>query len=562
MSKMVKEVENKLYEAIENAVKSAIENGDLPQADIPKFIIEKPADKKNGDFSSNIAMAGARTFHGAPRMIAEAIVKNFSLDGGYIDRCEIAGPGFINFYLSDKYYSDVLKDIVASGDSYGRSNYGEGKRILVEFVSANPTGPMHIGNARGGAIGDCLASVLDAAGYDVQREFYVNDAGNQIEKFATSLEVRYLQECGKDVELPEDAYHGEDITVHARNFFNEVGDKYAECDSQERRDALVAYALPKNIAGLEADLGKYRIKYDKWFRESTLHKDGSVQKVIEALKEKGVTYEQDGALWFKASEFGNDKDIVLIRANGIPTYIVPDIAYHYNKLVTRGYDKAIDVLGADHHGYIPRMKAALTALGLDADRLDIVIMQMVRLVRNGETIKLSKRSGKAITLNTLLEEIPIDAARFFFNLREPNSHFDFDLELAAKQSSENPVYYVQYAHARICSIIKKAAEEGIEVVTPSAEALNRLNSDEERDLISHLAGLTDEIIGAAKNYDPAKITHYVIDLATLFHKFYNAHRVVSDDKELTEARLFLCTAVKNTIKNILVMLKVDVPEAM
>lgn len=562
MSKMVKEVENKLYEAIENAVKSAIENGDLPQADMPKFIIEKPADKKNGDFSSNIAMAGARAFHQAPRMIAEAIVKNFSLDGGYIDRCEIAGPGFINFYLSDKYYSDVLKDIVASGDSYGRSDYGEGKKILVEFVSANPTGPMHIGNARGGAIGDCLASVLDAAGYDVQREFYVNDAGNQIEKFATSLEVRYLQECGKDVELPEDAYHGEDITVHARNFFSEVGDKYAECDSQERRDALVAYALPKNIAGLEADLGKYRIKYDKWFRESTLHKDGSVQKVIEALKEKGVTYEQDGALWFKASEFGNDKDIVLIRANGIPTYIVPDIAYHYNKLVTRGYDKAIDVLGADHHGYIPRMKAALTALGLDADRLDIVIMQMVRLVRNGETIKLSKRSGKAITLNTLLEEIPIDAARFFFNLREPNSHFDFDLELAAKQSSENPVYYVQYAHARICSIIKKAAEEGVEVVMPSAEALNRLNSDEERDLISHLAGLTDEIIGAAKNYDPAKITHYVIDLATLFHKFYNAHRVVSDDKELTEARLFLCTAVKNTIKNILVMLKVDVPEAM
>lgn len=562
MSKMVKEVENKLYEAIKSAVNSAIENGDLPQADIPKFIIEKPADKKNGDFSSNIAMAGARAFHKAPRMIAEAIVKNFSLDGGYIDRCEIAGPGFINFYLSDKYYSDVLKDIVASGDSYGRSDYGEGKRILVEFVSANPTGPMHIGNARGGAIGDCLASVLDAAGYDVQREFYVNDAGNQIEKFATSLEVRYLQECGKDVELPEDAYHGEDITVHARNFFSEVGDKYAECESKERRDALVAYALPKNIAGLEADLGKYRIKYDKWFRESTLHKDGSVQKVIEALKEKGVTYEQDGALWFKASEFGNDKDIVLIRANGIPTYIVPDIAYHYNKLVTRGYDKAIDVLGADHHGYIPRMKAALTALGLDADRLDIVIMQMVRLVRNGETIKLSKRSGKAITLNTLLEEIPIDAARFFFNLREPNSHFDFDLELAAKQSSENPVYYVQYAHARICSIIKKAAEEGIEVVTPSAEALNRLNSDEERDLISHLAGLTDEIIGAAKNYDPAKITHYVIDLATLFHKFYNAHRVVSDDKELTEARLFLCTAVKNTIKNILVMLKVDVPEAM
>ena len=562
MSKIVKETESKLYDAIVNAVNTATDKGDLPEAQMPKFIIEKPADKKNGDFSSNIAMAGARAYHQAPRAIAEAIVKNFSFDDGYIDRCEIAGPGFINFYLSDKYYSEILKDVVESGDSYGRSDYGEGKRILVEFVSANPTGPMHIGNARGGAIGDCLASVLDAAGYDVQREFYINDAGNQIEKFATSLEVRYLQECGRDIELPEDAYHGADITAHARNFFAQVGDKYADCDSQERRDALVSYALPKNIEGLEADLGKYRIKYDKWFKESTLHNDGSVKAIIDALKEKGVTYELDGALWFKASEFGNDKDIVLIRANGIPTYIVPDIAYHYNKLVTRGYDKAIDVLGADHHGYIPRMKAALTALGIDANRLDIVIMQMVRLVSNGETIKLSKRSGKAITLNTLLEEVPIDAARFFFNLREPNSHFDFDLELAAKQSSENPVYYVQYAHARICSIIKKAKEEGIDISNVDDSVLNRLCTDEERELISHLAGLTDEIINAAKIYDPAKITHYVIELATLFHKFYNAHRVVTDDRELTQARLYLCTAVKNTIKNILVMLKVDVPESM
>ena len=562
MSKIVKETESKLYDAIVNAVNTATDKGDLPEAQMPKFIIEKPADKKNGDFSSNIAMAGARAYHQAPRAIAEAIVKNFSFDDGYIDRCEIAGPGFINFYLSDKYYSEILKDVVESGDSYGRSDYGKGKRILVEFVSANPTGPMHIGNARGGAIGDCLASVLDAAGYDVQREFYINDAGNQIEKFATSLEVRYLQECGRDIELPEDAYHGADITAHARNFFAQVGDKYADCDSQERRNALVAYALPKNIEGLEADLGKYRIKYDKWFKESTLHNDGSVKAIIDALKEKGVTYELDGALWFKASEFGNDKDIVLIRANGIPTYIVPDIAYHYNKLVTRGYDKAIDVLGADHHGYIPRMKAALTALGIDANRLDIVIMQMVRLVSNGETIKLSKRSGKAITLNTLLEEVPIDAARFFFNLREPNSHFDFDLELAAKQSSENPVYYVQYAHARICSIIKKAKEEGIDISNVDDSVLNRLCTDEERELISHLAGLTDEIINAAKIYDPAKITHYVIELATLFHKFYNAHRVVTDDRELTQARLYLCTAVKNTIKNILVMLKVDVPESM
>lgn len=421
---------------------------------------------------------------------------------------------------------------------------------------------MHIGNARGGAIGDCLASVLEAAGYEVWREFYVNDAGNQIEKFATSLEVRYLQECGKDIELPEDAYHGIDIVEHAKNFKAEYNEKYVDCDSKERRDALVAFALPKNIEGLERDLKKYRITYDNWFRESSLHRDGSVQKVIDALKEKGVTYEQDGALWFKASEYGNDKDIVLIRANGLPTYIVPDIAYHYNKLVTRGYDKAIDVLGADHHGYVPRMKAALTALGIDASRLDAVIMQMVRLVRDGETIKLSKRSGKAITLNTLLEEVPIDAARFFFNLREPNSHFDFDLELAAKQSSENPVYYVQYAHARICSIIRKAKEQGTELRKPTEEELDRLNSSEERELISHLSKLTGEIISAAKQYDPAKITHYVVELATLFHKFYNAHRVVTDDEGLMQARLYLCEAVKNTIKNILTMLKIDAPESM
>lgn len=562
MSKIVSETEKTLNNMIISAIDKAVSTGALPDAEKPEFIIEKPADKKNGDFSTNAAMSGARSYHKAPRMIAEAIVSNMDFEGTLIDRAEIAGPGFINFYLSDRYYSKIVEDAVEQGENYGKSDYGKGKRMLVEFVSANPTGPMHIGNARGGAIGDCLASVLEAAGYEVWREFYVNDAGNQIEKFATSLEVRYLQECGKDIELPEDAYHGIDIVEHAKNFKAEYGEKYVDCDSKERRDALVAFALPKNIEGLERDLKKYRITYDNWFRESSLHKDGSVQKVIDALKEKGVTYEQDGALWFKASEYGNDKDIVLIRANGLPTYIVPDIAYHYNKLVTRGYDKAIDVLGADHHGYVPRMKAALTALGIDASRLDAVIMQMVRLVRDGETIKLSKRSGKAITLNTLLEEVPIDAARFFFNLREPNSHFDFDLELAAKQSSENPVYYVQYAHARICSIIRKAKEQGTELRKPTEEELDRLNSSEERELISHLSKLTGEIISAAKQYDPAKITHYVVELATLFHKFYNAHRVVTDDEGLMQARLYLCEAVKNTIKNILTMLKIDAPESM
>lgn len=562
MSKLVKETENELKSLINKAVTHAIEAGELPEADIPDFIIETPANKANGDYSSNVAMAGARAFKKAPRMIAESIVKHLNLTDTVFDKAEIAGPGFLNFFLSQKYYSEILKDVFDCGENYGKSDFGQGKKVLVEFVSANPTGPMHIGNARGGAIGDCLASVLDWAGYDVSREFYVNDAGNQIEKFATSLEVRYLQHFDSTVEMPEDAYQGADITAHAESFIEEFGDKYVECDNKTRRTALVEYALPKNVAGLEKDLGRYRITYDKWFRESTLHNDGSVDRVITAMKEKGVTYEQDGALWFKASEYGNDKDIVLVRANGLPTYIVPDIAYHYNKLVTRGYDKAIDVLGADHHGYVPRMKAALTALGLDADRLDAVIMQMVRLVREGETIKLSKRSGKAITLNTLIDEVPLDAARFFFNLREPNSHFDFDLELAAKESSENPVYYVQYAHARICSILKKAREQGVEIIAPTDEELTLLNSDEEKELIRHLSALTDEIVTAAELYNPAKITHYVIELATLFHKFYNAHRVMIDDESLMRARLYLCTAVKDTIKNILTMLKITTPEVM
>ena len=562
MSKLVLQTQEILKNRILKAIEAAVADGELADGAVPEFIIEKPANKLNGDYSTNVAMAGARAFHKAPRMIAESILSHLDLDETLFERAEIAGPGFINLFLSQKYYGEILKDVIACGDGYGRSDYGEGKKILVEFVSANPTGPMHIGNARGGAIGDCLASVLDWAGYEVKREFYINDAGNQIEKFGLSLETRYLQHFDSGVEMPEDAYHGADITEHAENYIAEYGDRLLGLDSAERRRALVDYALPKNIEGLERDLGRYRIKYDNWFKESTLHNDGSVERVIAALKERGVTYEQDGALWFKASEYGNDKDIVLIRANGLPTYIVPDIAYHYNKLVTRGFDRAIDVLGADHHGYVPRMKAALTALGVDASRLDCVIMQMVRLVREGETIKLSKRSGKAITLNTLIDEVPLDAARFFFNLREPNSHFDFDLELAAKQSSENPVYYVQYAHARICSIIKKAQEQGIALREPTDEELALLSSEEERDLITHLSMLTGEIVSAAKAYDPAKITHYVIELATLFHKFYNANRVIVDDEGLMMARFYLCKAVRDTIKNILTMLKITAPEEM
>lgn len=562
MSLLVQETQKQLKEKIMDALGRAVADGTLPAEPIPGFNIEKPANSANGDFSANAALASAKAFKKSPRDIAQIIVNNLDLTDTLFEEVEIAGPGFLNFFLSQQYYSEIVKDVMAKGENYGKSDYGKGKKVLVEFVSANPTGPMHIGNARGGAIGDCLASVLQWAGYEVSREFYVNDAGNQIEKFATSLEVRYLQLYKEGIEMPEDAYHGADITNHAKNFAAEYGDKFVETTSEERRKALVDFALPKNIAGLEHDLLEYRIKYDRWFKESTLHNDGSVKAIIDKFNELGVTYEQDGALWFKASEFGNEKDIVLVRANGLPTYIVPDIAYHYNKLVTRGYDKAIDVLGADHHGYVPRMKAALTALGLDASRLDAVIMQMVRLVRDGETIKLSKRSGKAITLTTLLEEVPIDAARFFFNLREPNSHFDFDLDLAAQETSQNPVYYVQYAHARICSILKKAQDQGVTLKTPTDSQLALLNSNEEKELIAHLAGLTDEIIASAKAYDPAKITHYVVELATLFHKFYNAHRVMTEDENLMQARLYLCTAVKDTIKNILTMLKISVPETM
>ena len=551
-----------LEEKLINTITECIKNLYQVEPAEGMIMIEIPKDHANGDYSTNIAMRLTKVLKRKPQEIAAEIKEELLKTCEDVKDIQVAGPGFINFWMNKDAIANIINTVMEKGDTYGHSNAGKGLKVLEEYVSANPTGPMHIGNARGGAIGDCLASVLDAAGYYVQREFYVNDSGNQIEKFATSLEVRYLQACGKDIEMPEDAYHGADIIAHADNFKAEYGDKYADVESQERRKALVDFALPKNIAGLESDLKKYRIVYDKWFRESSLHNDGSVNEVINALKDKGVTYEQDGALWFKASEFGNDKDIVLIRANGLPTYIVPDIAYHYNKLVTRGYDKAIDVLGADHHGYIPRMKAALTALGLDADRLDIVIMQMVRLVRDGETIKLSKRSGKAITLNTLLEEIPIDAARFFFNLREPNSHFDFDLELAAKQSNENPVYYVQYAHARICSILRKAEEQGTVLRQPTVSELNKLTSSEERELISHLANLTDEIVVSAKAYDPARITHYVVELATLFQKFYNAQRVVVEDEGLMMARLALCTAVKTVLKNILTMLKIDVPESM
>ena len=562
MSIIVSKTKNEIKEIIKNAAFKAINDGVFCEAELSDFTVETPSNADHGDYATNAAMVWARAFKKAPRAIAEVLIDNISTDGTYIKSLEIAGPGFINITLRENYYADILNDVISLSDNYGKSDFGEGKRVLVEFVSANPTGPMHIGNARGGALGDCLAAVLEAAGYYTEREFYINDAGNQINKFGLSLDLRYLQLFKDGIEMPEDSYHGEDIIAHAKAFAEIHGDSFVDKSEEERRNALVCFALPKNIEGLKVDLEKYRITYDTWFKESTLHNNGETARIIELLKQSGYTYTEEDALWFKATEFGCDKDFVLVRANGVPTYVVPDIAYHYNKLVTRKFDKAIDILGADHHGYVPRLKAALTALSVDASRLDVVLMQMVRLVRDGEVIKASKRSGKAITLVTLLEEVPIDAARFFFNLREPNTHFDFDLDLAVNESNSNPVYYVQYANARICSIIRNLAEEGIELRSVNNEELCLLSSAEERELIKHIADFTDEIILSAKTYDPAKITHYLQELATKFHKFYSSCRVKGNDEALTQARLTLCKATAIVLHNGLSLLKITAPEKM
>ena len=564
MSKLVQQATTELRNTIRSAMEKACANGELPQADIPEFSIEVPADRAHGDWATNAAMVSARAFHAAPRKIAEAITNNLSLDGTYFDRFEIAGPGFINFFLSKQFYVDVLKEIEALGTEYGRSDYGQGKKIMVEFVSANPTGPMHMGNARGGALGDCLAAVLDAAGYSVWREFYVNDAGNQIEKFGNSLEARYLQIYkGEDaVEVPEDGYHGDDIKERAAQFAEEFGDRYVDAAPEDRRKALVEFALPRNIAKMKADLAKYGIQYDEWFLESKLHNDGELEETIQILKDKGLTYDKEGALWYRATTFGAEKDEVLVRQNGNPTYFAADIAYHRNKFAKRGFDRCIDVWGADHHGHVARMKAAMDAVGLDGSKLDIVLIQLVRLVRNGEVVRMSKRTGKAIQLADLLDEVPVDAARFLFNMREATSQMDFDLDLAVQQDAQNPVYYVQYAHARICSILKALKAEGIEPRACTDEELALLNTQEEIDLIRHLSAYTDEIVAAAKDYDPARITRYVITLANLFHKFYNTCRVKDEEDHLRAARICLCEAAATVIRNVLSLLKISAPESM
>lgn len=581
MSKLVKKAEKQIIKAVTDAIKQNMAEGTFIEAEIPAFKTEIPADRKNGDYSANGAFMLSKDLRMPPRKIAEEILNKINLDGTYFKSCEVAGPGFINFFLKQDFYADILLDVDECGESYGKSDFGKGKRINVEFVSANPTGPMHMGNARGGALGDCLAAVLEWAGYYVEREFYVNDAGNQIDKFALSLDVRYQQIInGEDsIELPEDSYHGDDIRVLAQRFIDEDGRDLLALSEGERRKALVEFALPKNIATMKAAMEKYRIDYNTWFSELTLHNGGELKETIDILTKNGYTYEKEGALWYKnidvqtailkregkSQEYIDNlelKDDVLIRQNGNPTYFAADIAYHRNKLQKRGFDTAIDVWGADHHGHVARIKGAMEAVGLDGSRLDVVLMQLVNLMKDGKPVKMSKRTGKAITLVDLLDEVPIDAVRFLFNMREAGSAMDFDLGLAIEQSNQNPVYYCQYAHARICSILKKLANEGITSRKPSVEELKLLTSDEETDLIAHLGALTGVIVNAANTYDPAKITHYATDLATKFHRFYNAQRVMVDDEALMQARIFLCTCVRNTMRNVLSMLKIDAPESM
>ncbi len=569
---------------IESALNALIAQGVLPAAPLPAIAIEVPGDRANGDLSCNVAMAGAKAFRMAPRRIADALVGAVDLTDTPFTRFEAAGPGFLNFTFSDDYYADAVQEVLQQGEAFGESDFGGGKKVLLEFVSANPTGPAHMGNARGGALGDCLASVMQTAGFAVKREFYVNDAGNQIAKLGVSLEARYLQQLpgGEGVEMPEDSYHGDDVTEYAAAYIRQYGDTLRDCDSKTRREKLVAFALPQNVQRLRDNMEKYRITYDRWFFESELYKSGAVERVIDFLRKSGKTYERDGALWFMtgdapdypdddkdgddmlsdAAERGSHNDFVLVRANGFPTYIVPDVAYHLDKLQTRGFDKAINVWGSDHHGYMPRLKQVLSVFGVDPDRLDIIFIQMVKLTRGGEVIKMSKRTGKAITLADLLDEIPTDAVRFLFNMRTPNSQMEFDLDLALEQTPQNPVYYTQYAHARICSIIKNLEAEGIKTRPATHAELTRLDGVDERALIDLLSTLPTVNATAAAAYDPSQVTRYAVTLATAFHKFYTSCRVNCGDEGLCMARLSLCLATRTALRNILRMLKITAPETM
>ncbi len=578
---MIIKAKEQVDELLKNAYIKAVAKGELPEGAVINGNVEIPKDTSNGDYAANHAMASAKAMRMPPRKIAEALVANLELDGSWFSSAEVAGPGFMNFRMGDKWYGDVLSVVNNEGRDYGRCDMGEGKKLMVEFVSANPTGPMHMGNARGGVLGDALASVLDRAGYDVYREFYVNDAGNQIEKFATSIEARCIQLVkGEDaIEFPEDGYHGDDIKELAKLFCEKYGDGWLEKNTEERHEMMAKFGLEHNLPKMKADLQRYGINYDEWFYESTLHNTGYVEESVAKLTERGYTYEKDGALWLKTSQILGDKlreagkkeedieklelkDDVLRRANGFYTYFAADIAYHRNKFEKRGFDKVINVWGADHHGHVARLKGAMDAMGLDGEnRLDIVLMQLVKLTRGGEVVRMSKRTGKAISLSDLLDEIPVDAARYFFNSR-PESPVEFDLDLAVRQDSENPVYYVQYAHARICTMIAALAEDGHAVVSPDKIDASLLSTEQEKELIKQLAALPEEIRLAARDYDPSRMNKYVTELAARFHRFYTACHIKGAEPEVMNARLCLADTVRKVIAITLDIIGVSAPEKM
>ena len=545
------------------AYNTAVEKGELPQAEVKAPVIEIPKDLAHGDYASNFALQNTKIIGKAPKMIAEAIANNAQLEGSYYDSITILGPGFINFRLGAKWFADVLTNITEEGENYGKLVNDNPQKIMVEFVSANPTGPMHMGNARGGVLGDSLANVLAWAGNNVTKEFYVNDAGNQIDKFANSINVRYMQilEGEEAHPLPEDAYHGEDIKVIAKELYDIHGESLKDMSEKERFDVFVKYGLGKNIPKMKADLARYGINYDVWFFESQLHNTGYVKETVDMLTANGHTYVQDGAVWLRSTAFGCEKDDVLMRGNGFYTYFAADIAYHREKFANRNFDKVINIWGADHHGHVARLKYALDALGLDgSNRLEIVLMQLVRLMRDGEVVRMSKRTGKSITLTDLLDEVSCDAARYFFNSRAADTHLEFDLGLAVRQDSENPVYYCQYAHARICSILANLEREGIAVnANPD---LSLLTSKEELDLIREVAKLPEEIRLAANDREPARLNRYAVNVASAFHKFYGVSRIKDAQPEVRDARVYAIKCAAAVIKNTLSILGVTAPEQM
>ncbi|MDA8442320.1 MAG: arginine--tRNA ligase [Peptococcaceae bacterium] len=559
------QLKQKVAVSLAEAAKSAQQAGVINFAELPNFSIEVPREKVHGDLASNLAMLLARQAKMSPRAVAEKIISHFDKTGTWVNEIEIAGPGFINFRLDTAWMVQVVPEILTEGETYGSCDLGIGKRVQVEFVSANPTGVLHMGNARGAALGDSLANLLSWAGYEVQREFYINDAGNQIENFAKSLEARYLQQLGKNVPFPEDGYHGQDLTDTISKLIDKVGDKYLNTAPELRREMLVRYGLQEKLTSIRQDLSDFGVEYDLWFSEQTLHDQGKVQGALEELKDKGYIFEKEGALWLRSTAFGDEKDEVVVRSNGTPTYFAADIAYHKDKFA-RGFDKVINIWGADHHGHVARMKGAMQALGYDPDNLQIVLMQLVRLIQNGEIVKMSKRSGQSITLRELIEEVGVEAARFFFVMRDPDSTVEFDLDLAKTESAENPVYYVQYAHARLCSILRKASEDE---QTAACEALRNnvdykllLNSASERDLLLKLGEFPAELRIAAQLLEPYRIARFAIDLASLFHSFYNDQRVLAEELPLRAARLNLIEAIKVTLHNILKIVGVSAPERM